>query len=233
MHISRWPSKPSTLSPPLYQYIQIKMFAGPRGIAYLVCPGYEERLCLESNPVGPASIILDRLDKHHTIAVYLHIVLLKYSQQLWLFYQTFNLRLEKNFTLYKIEDSSTWSFELKEWTFIDINTVTAYNRIERCHTSQHAPVSMYVTSAFILTQTFQRDHMLLKQFRAVLLHYDKSVPSSGPFQDLSCSHWWCWHAWITVAGLWLAFRVVWWDRLQSVLNAAARLVCSAQKYTTI
>jgi len=47
----------------------------------------------------------------------------------------------------------------------------------------------YVTSAFTLTQTFQGDHMLLKQFRAVSLHYDRSVPSSGPFQDLSCSHW--------------------------------------------
>ena len=71
----------------------------------------------------------------------------------------------------------------------------------------------YVTSAIISNQTFRWDHMLKKQFWAVLLNYDKSVPSSGQFQGLSCSHWlyrWCLHASITVAGLWLALRVIWW-----------------------
>jgi len=74
-------------------------------------------------------------------------------------------------------------------------------------------------------------------FRVVSPLYDRSAPSSGPFQGLSCSRWSC-QWWIltrldygrgTLAGLVRHLM----DRLQLVINAAAWLVFSARKYDQI
>jgi len=67
----------------------------------------------------------------------------------------------------------------------------------------------------MLIRWFRKGHTLLKQCRVVSPLYDRSAPSSGPFQGLSCRHWSCqWSGhdwvWITSAGLMLVVRVVWW-----------------------